>query len=1171
MRRHHPASKAQIDSALSGLVGNFSDQTIERGIKYASDGRVIYNFITIKNRPNKSNRTELNGLVRGSQENTYRSIIWWDNGSIRSKCSCPMMNDCKHVVATIIDFRLSGGTFEPELIRNNIPQAAQHQNHDSASAPVRFEQTAGYRWAESVAAAIDRSAKSGVSSNDWNTDTKERLLYELRISIFCEPRIELHKCRILRDGTISNESIKPYNIANAFMIYTRKPKFIGPLDEALCREIDAIRLTGFASEVEKNKNNGLQRRRMIHEIVETGRSFFDASGDRSSIIYLSWSNSRQAKLDWIEDDLGNSRLSLTDEYGKAIRIVETDCPLYLDPGSGEVGELSSDFPVEVLIRLAACPSLPQDTLPLVAAELKSMDMPALPLPKLRDARMVENAKPRFTAVLAATRNPMTGRVDRRSWSRDKGQEALRVMVKLTTTYDGQPVTEWKNPVLKTKDQDGNQLVIIRNRKEEDKTIASIKAAMADIGFALDHSPGSQFSGQAYHAFIPDESSTALAALTKKLIDSFTSLGVETVLDKTWPKRPYTGEIDLKARVHQGDDGFYAFDVEIDVAGDRESILDTVLEIVRKLPLNGLGELPGEFDLDGFLEDNQIWHRTAMGDLIRIPSDLLKPMVVALITTHNLRGRVHKARAAELADLVDNADDTISVEGLDEMLRIGRRLQKIANGEALNEPNGFVGTLRAYQRDGFGWMKALADLELGGCLADEMGTGKTVISLAYFVERHLGGAASNPSLIMAPASMLWTWAKEARKFAPDLKVVVLHGPERHAILKDVADHHVVITSYKLAHSDIAKLAAVEWDTVVLDEAHHVRNRDTKTAATIRKLHARVKFALTGTPINNHLEDLWSLFDWAIPGLLGSRSAFRAEFRTPIERDGCMITQARLNRLVRPFLLRRTKKDVANDLPEKNQIVESIRLGNAQRALYETIRIAMLAEVTQAISERGVQESKTTILTCLMKLRQVCCDPRLLSEDDAAEIGSAKLDHLIEMIETRLDEGGKVVVFSQFVKMLDLISDELDKSGIEHFAFTGSTPVKKRLESVERFQAGERPVFLISLHAGGEGITLTEADTVMLFDSWWSPTAEAQAQDRVHRIGQEKEVFVYRLVCENTVEEQIIERQERKAGLAEALWTGEASGSPFDMTEEEVYALFGASSDAIHEGGALLARS
>ncbi|MFC7689009.1 DEAD/DEAH box helicase [Paeniroseomonas aquatica] len=509
-------------------------------------------------------------------------------------------------------------------------------------------------------------------------------------------------------------------------------------------------------------------------------------------------------------------------------------------------------------------------------------------------------------------------------------------------------------------------------------------------------------------------------------------------------------------------------------------------------------------------------------------------------------------AAELAAL--EAESGLPWLGGDSLRLLGRQLREA--GDAIPEvtlPEGFHGALRPYQAQGVGWLQVLRAAGLGGVLADDMGLGKTVQTLAHVAIEKAAGRLDRPVLIVCPTSLVPNWTREAARFAPDLKLLALHGPNRAEQFGGIARHDLVLTTYPLLTRDHAVLTLQSWHVVILDEAQTIKNPNAETTRHALRLQARQRLCLSGTPLQNHLGELWSLFDFVAPGFLGSAKDFRSRFRNPIEKAGNAEKQAMLHRRVKPFLLRRTKDEVVTELPPKTEITEPVELGTAQRGVYEGIRLAMHARVKDAIAEKGMSRSGIIILDALLKLRQACCDPRLLKLKAArdARAGSAKLDRLMEMLETMLEEGRKVLLFSQFTSMLELIERRLADAGIEHELLTGET--KDRDIPVRRFQAGEVPVFLISLKAGGVGLNLTAADTVIHYDPWWNPAVEDQATDRAHRIGQEKHVFVHRLVTLGTIEEKMEVLKERKRALVASVLDAEHGGA-LKLTEADVEELF-----------------
>jgi SNF2 family DNA or RNA helicase len=386
----------------------------------------------------------------------------------------------------------------------------------------------------------------------------------------------------------------------------------------------------------------------------------------------------------------------------------------------------------------------------------------------------------------------------------------------------------------------------------------------------------------------------------------------------------------------------------------------------------------------------------------------------------------------------------------------------------------------------------------------------------------------------------------------MKLLVLRGAEREALYPRIPEVDLVVTSYSLLARDRELLAQQRFDLAVFDEAQAIKNAKAKTAQAAREIGAQRKLAVTGTPLENHLGELWAQFDLVLPGLLGNERAFAKYYRTPIEKHGDAQQQARLNRRIAPFVLRRTKGEVARELPPKTEIVQRVELEGRQRELYETLRLAMHERVREAVAARGLAQSGIVVIDALLKLRQVCCDPRLVKLDRVAEIEqSAKLDALIEMLEPLIEDGRRILLFSQFTSMLDLIEQHLLEHHWRYVRLDGATV--DRETPINRFSRGDVPLFLLSLKAGGTGLNLTAADTVIHYDPWWNPAAETQATDRAHRIGQDKPVFVYKLICAGTVEERIKALQQRKSELARAVLDGGSSGA-LDFEQEDLDALF-----------------
>jgi len=401
--------------------------------------------------------------------------------------------------------------------------------------------------------------------------------------------------------------------------------------------------------------------------------------------------------------------------------------------------------------------------------------------------------------------------------------------------------------------------------------------------------------------------------------------------------------------------------------------------------------------------------------------------------------------------------------------------------------------------------------------------------------------------------MFNWRMEAERFTPTLKVLVLHGPERKHAFENMLNYDLILTTYPLIVRDKEILLKHEFHFLILDEAQFIKNSKSLATQIVQQLKAKYRLCLTGTPLENHLGELWSLFHFMMPGLLGNEKKFNRLFRIPIEKQGDQERRSHLNRRIAPFLLRRTKDKVLKELPAKVEIIRHVELDGTQRDLYETIRVTMQKKVRQEIAKMGLARSHIILLDALLKLRQTCCDPRLLKIKIAekSKSSSAKFELLMTMLVELLDEGRQILLFSQFTEMLGLIEEALHEKKIAFVKLTGQT--KDRETPVQQFQNGKVSLFLISLKAGGTGLNLTAADIVIHYDPWWNPAVESQATDRAHRIGQDKTVFVYKLVAKGTVEEKILEMQVRKRALMEGLFSENANGK-LKLTEKELQGLF-----------------
>ena len=465
-------------------------------------------------------------------------------------------------------------------------------------------------------------------------------------------------------------------------------------------------------------------------------------------------------------------------------------------------------------------------------------------------------------------------------------------------------------------------------------------------------------------------------------------------------------------------------------------------------------------------------------------------------------------------------------------------------------------MRDYQKVGFKWLKTLASCGFGGILADEMGLGKTIQAIAFIQSEVEENEKKKPTLVVCPTSLVYNWKDEIEKFAPSLKCIVVSGSkrQREQQKQNIDDTDVVITSYALIRRDLEDYEKVKFRYCFLDEAQQIKNFNSQNAHSVKSINALGKFALTGTPIENSLTELWSIFDFIMPGYLLNHSAFSKKYEVPIVKDGSKEALQELNNHVKPFILRRTKLEVAKELPPKIEHRISVEMTGEQKKIYLAYLKDAKGELEDDIKVKGFNKSKFKVLSILTRLRQICCDPSTFIENYVG--GSGKMEALDEILENGLEEGHRILIFSQFTGVLKNISKRLEANGIKYMYLDGSTKAQKRIEMVKTFNEGDTEVFLISLKAGGMGINLTGADMVIHFDPWWNPAVEAQATDRAHRIGQKKTVEVIKLIARGTIEEKIFKLQQKKKQIIESVINDETGAELFlsQMNQNEIEDLF-----------------
>jgi superfamily II DNA or RNA helicase len=667
--------------------------------------------------------------------------------------------------------------------------------------------------------------------------------------------------------------------------------------------------------------------------------------------------------------------------------------------------------------------------------------------------------------------------------------------------------------------------------------------------------GKTEKGRLVFVFRGRDAAEAWQGFVAERLPALQALGWRNQIDKDFGPRlvQSVGLCDLKVAdgPSGAPQGSFSLDFGIEIDGARHPLLPILMRLHER---GGMAAAR--------IVDAEVVTSLDDGRILKLPADRIARLLAVIDDMIEASSRTSgdtMVLDAAAAHTVLDLEDVLTTRWQEGAAAHVARFRTVAEIPEAPVPASFTASLRPYQQQGVNWLQHLRENGLGGLLADDMGLGKTAQTIAHIVIEQDSGRLDRPALVVVPTTLVPNWSAELARFAPHLRVVVLHGLDRHERRRDLTDVHVVITTYTVLSRDIEDMVALPWHMVVLDEAQAIKSSTAKATHAVCRLDTRHRLCLSGTPIENNLGELWSQFAFLMPGLLGQRKSFNRRFRAPIEKDGDPVRRRQLSMRIRPFILRRTKSAVATELPPKHTILRRITLAPDQRELYETIRAMMHEKVTEGIAERGVAQSHILVLDALLKLRQVCCDPRLVKLPSARLTGSSsKLDDLMEMVSEMVAEGRRILLFSQFTSMLDLMKPTLTAAGIPFVELRGDTA--DRAAPVRRFEAGEVPLFLISLKAGGRGLNLTSADTVIHYDPWWNPAVEDQASDRAHRIGQTKSVFVYKLIAADTVEERIVELQERKAALASLALSEDGVTLPA-MDANDIDYLFGVTPDLL----------
>jgi superfamily II DNA or RNA helicase len=1114
-------------------------------------------------------RNQARAFVKGTARDPYEVLLLFgkEGSDLVTDCSCPVGTGCKHVAAALFALRAAlneaasanrttaGGSRlpfspaphrspEPTIIAppiavlpaalsqwlNAMQPLMRETDPVSAPAPTR----AIYYVIR--AQALDGSARM---SKKHPVESLAPPGYPLRL--FVEPVDVALDAGGLPMGAPAKLPVHQFLYASS-----GGPAHLASIDRLLIRRLYA-RIGDTDQTGCLTGEGGFD---LLARMIATGRARWGSQ--RGPALYQGPSIS--CPLRWEHDEHAHAHLSLVVPERAIVGLLAP--PVVIDGASGAVSSLDADLTPAMAEQLLRLPGIAPDAVDVLAARWSEVAPPHVPPPIRPEIRELGQLTPVPVLLLRIERVEMEelyGSRSRYSYARKTKVDCA--VARLIFDY-GVATVEATTTDQTMLIRDGDALIrFARDFAAENAAnerlihtnlipLIEFEETYPSPSQEWDYAPLAPARAEDFTGFLVHEA------------DQLRSDGWRIELTSTFPLQlvqadPDSGSIEL---IPSGIDWF---DVELGVTidGERVDLVPALRRLLGSLNSTENRDLVAALALPGSVLP------VALGDgrVVTVEAERILPMLRALLllaahqppsTPTDEHSRFSRHDLGLLAEL-ETATLGLQWTGADALRRLSRALTELSF-EPTALPVGFDAKLRPYQQIGLDWLEALGRAGIGGLLADDMGLGKTVQTLAHLAVLKTRGELEQPVLIVAPTSVLPNWQAEIARFSPDLSTLLLHGPDRHDRHDAMAAHDIVLTSYPLLVRDREQLAKETFALIVFDEAHNLKNPRTAGHAAARAMTASRKIALTGTPVENHLTDAWALFDLIIPGLLGNQRTFLRDYRTPIEKHGDATAKARLARKLKPFLLRRTKEAVAPDLPAKSVVPLMITLDPAQMALHESQRLLMQKRIRDEIARVGLMRAQIIVLTALTRLRQICCDPRLIHSTDGKVPPSSKLNRLLELLEEMIEEGRRIILFSQFTSMLDLIKPELNRRGFGWVELTGQT--KDRQEPVARFQSGAVPLILVSLKAGGTGLNLTAADTVLLYDPWWNPAVEAQAIDRAHRIGQSKPIFVYRMIAADTIEEKILALQQRKAGLAEALWSADTT-TPAHLTEDDIAFLLG----------------
>ncbi|MEL6749803.1 MAG: DEAD/DEAH box helicase [Pseudomonadota bacterium] len=1079
---------------------------ISRGDSYYIQGRV-HELEVLRG------GTQITSSVAGSNRKTYQVIVNLNYHpesttlvQIRGHCSCPVGYNCKHVAATLL-------AHEKQIRLSN-----------ENDAPPDLDPILRY-WLNTIQHSAKSTTASPESTHQFELHYVLSLTHDNRLG---NPLLQIanYKTRRLKSRNSWSKGTQLTQVSQS------QSTFLTAQDKELARLLEA---NSAEFGYRRHQNAILQgdvAPYLLERLIRSGRAHWESL--EGAILNLG--QPQPGQINW-QLEQQQAKITITEPAG--LTLLPVAPPWYLDPQTWQAGPLQTELPANIAATLIQAPPIPVRQCEQVAKVLQQhFPNKSLPLPKAKIKLTGKDIKPQPCLSLVTRENLTMPFYDYEDNWDDYAE--------LSFQYGDTQVNP-ADPETILLQQTGNHFEQIKRRPTLER---KHKKILVQSGLKKVTTRRGTYNSINSTRYQHPEAEAGWLDFVSNTTPALRQQGWKITFAPGFRYNLVEAD-DWYADLDEGSgENWFNLELGVTIEGKSFNLLRILVDFIQNErhanTLNEWLDHPADTELRLPLAD---------GRLLRVPFGKVRHIIETLVELYdpnalNKDGQltISRYQAAQLQAL-----DEVKLiwGGLEGPRRLAKQLANFDCINTIQPPDSLRAELRPYQQYGLNWLQFLREYGLSGILADDMGLGKTVQALAHLLVEKQAGRTKHPSLVVAPTSLMMNWAREAAKFAPDLRIVTLQGSDRQQHFSHLPEYDLVLSTYPLLPRDSDVLLQQHWHLLILDEAQNIKNPRSKVAYTARRLQAEYRLCLTGTPIENHLGELWSQFHFLMPGLLGDEKHFRQLFRKPIENQGDELRQKQLQQRVAPFILRREKTQVVQELPEKTEIITDVELSGGQQQLYETVRIAMHDKIRKAIDKKGIERSQIIILDALLKLRQICCDPRLLKLDTAAKVKeSAKLQRLMELLPEMISEGRRVLLFSQFTSMLALIEKALAEHTIDYVKLTGQT--RDRATPIDRFQNGEVPLFLISLKAGGAGLNLTAADTVIHYDPWWNPAVERQATDRAHRIGQKNKVFVYKLITQGTVEEKINNLQQKKQALADALFDGEQNKAA--LTRDDLYNLF-----------------